>query len=169
MTPRLAIPTGLASSAELRRGIRKLELRSGSRRRARRRTRGVLDAVFLWIPKTAGTSLWKLLEARGGGLAVTRRWCSRSSPAGGSCRSVTSAISTWCAGLVSADFDRRAYKFCVVRDPFDRTVSLYHYLQKQGLLTAEMRSRSSPSCSAIADSSRSASTTQRASASATRR
>jgi hypothetical protein len=31
-------------------------------------------------------------------------------------------------GLVSPRYDERAYKFCVVRDPFDRAVSLYHHL-----------------------------------------
>lgn len=139
----VASPPSVASTQHprLRSTVRKLELVTGvARRRARRRTRGVDDAVFVWIPKTAGTSLWAVLRARGGGLyrhPTTVRWefPGRGLASFGHLR-YADLVRT---GLVSRDFDRSAHKFCIVRDPFDRTTSLYEYLLVHGRLRPDLR------------------------------
>jgi hypothetical protein len=124
----------------LRVGARNVALVTGiARARAQRRTRHVADSVFLWIPKTAGTSLWTLLEARGGGLYTHPnrvRWVfpDRGLASFGHMR-YQDLVN---AGLVSRRFDHAAYKFTVVRDPFDRAVSLYHHVRTRGWLASEV-------------------------------
>ena len=91
--------------------------------------RGTSDCVFLWIPKTAGTSLYHWLRQHAGlrKMNVPRDYL--AFPGFGA---VTFGhvhyLSLLHAGIVSEAFDRRAYKFAMVRDPYARVVSLYNYL-----------------------------------------
>lgn len=95
------------------------------------------DAVFIWIPKTAGTSLVDLLDAS---KLKSMRYVK--------CRFMNRGVVTFGhidylallrKGYINYSFHRRAFKFCVVRNPFDRAVSLYHFLQREGRIPQEYK------------------------------
>jgi hypothetical protein len=96
------------------------------------------NAVFLWVPKTAGMSVFHALQA-GGCYRLKSpdavRW---SFPQKGL---VTFKHMDYGKlvelGLVSADFDASAYKFGFVRNPYDRAVSLYFFLGKKRWMSEE--------------------------------
>jgi hypothetical protein len=99
------------------------------------RGRNRRKAVFIWIPKTAGASLFSCFGS-------PRYWVSldriRYRFAGNG--TVTFGHMDYAglvrAGYVSRRFDAAAYKFAFVRNPYDRTVSLFYYLRKRGILPA---------------------------------
>lgn len=122
----------------IRKAIRILERASDragiSLMRERMRARNRKNAVFIWIPKTAGTSLHDALNApKLKNLALVRD------------RFPGSGIVTFShmdyAELVKEDFiprefDETSYKFAIVRNPYDRAVSLFFYLKKNRTLPA---------------------------------
>ena len=87
------------------------------------------DVVFLWIPKTAGTSLFTWLEAEMKMIRLNRKLKYQKSfqNRGAVTFGHYDYVGLMEEGIVSADFDARAFKFCVVRDPWDRIASLYFY------------------------------------------
>ena len=96
------------------------------------------DAVFIHIPKTAGSSVFDVLHGFG---ALKYRYgseVSRSFPQRGM---VSFAHMDYAGlvqgGLVSPRFDRAAFKFTFVRNPYDRAVSLYLYLRRLDLVPEE--------------------------------
>jgi len=106
-----------------------------ARARARRRAADLPDALFVWVPKTAGTSLWELL-ARAGGLkcvdplSVRYEFPDRGLVTFGHAH-YPSLVDQ---GALNPAFVDRAFRFAVVRHPVDRTISLYEYLRKIGRL-----------------------------------
>lgn len=88
------------------------------------------DAVFIWIPKSAGTSLFDSLSKLGCVKCKSIRSLKRAFPQRGL---VTFGHMDYVAlletGLVSADFDQRSKKFAIVRNPYERAVSLYFYIR----------------------------------------
>lgn len=94
---------------------------------------GQPKTVFIWIPKTAGTSLFSALKKQIGmvnlceSISHVKAFKNRGAVTFGHyCyRSLLSA------GIVSQTFHDSAYKFCVVRDPYDRSLSLYYYLRRK--------------------------------------
>lgn len=94
---------------------------------------GQRDAVFIWIPKTAGSSVWTFLRQYHcpklkSYYAAKHCFCQRGW--------VTFAHQSYPqlleANVVNQEFDQRAFKFCFVRNPYDRAVSLYFYLKRIG-------------------------------------
>lgn len=96
-------------------------------------TIGQPKAVFIWIPKTAGTSVFSLLDApKLKSLHLARfRFANRGI--------VTFGHMDYAElvrrGIVSAAFDRSAFKFAFSRNPYERAVSLFDYVQRYGVLT----------------------------------
>lgn len=85
-------------------------------------------AVFLWIPKTAGTSLYSVLARHGCHKLkklhqIRLRFANKGF--------VTFGHMDYAAlvrnGYVSREFDRVAVKFAVCRNPYDRAVSLFAF------------------------------------------
>ena len=87
-----------------------------------------VDAVFIWIPKSAGTSVYAALETLGCPKLNTEGRIRRVFPQKGlvtfSHLHYPELIEK---GLVSQSYDRKAKKFTIVRDPYDRAISLYFY------------------------------------------
>jgi hypothetical protein len=114
--------------------------RAGLARWAERsRTRGSPDAVFVHIPKSAGTSVTAGLErARGRQYldveAIRGQFPQQGIVTFGHLRYVDLLQE----GIVSADFDRQAFVFSIVRNPFDRAVSLYEYLRHRAALPGQI-------------------------------
>ena len=91
------------------------------------------DAIFIWVPKTAGTSLWARLASLGGQLLLTTEAITAENPRGGICSFGHIPLEDLLeAGLLDRDYYQRAWKFALVRNPFDRTVSLFEYLKGRG-------------------------------------
>ena len=84
------------------------------------------DAVFIWIPKTAGTSMFSRLQAPK--LKKVRYIKYRFLQKGIVTFSHINYNDLVKNGYITPKFDQSAYKFTFVRNPYDRAVSLYHYL-----------------------------------------
>jgi hypothetical protein len=96
------------------------------------------NAVFIWIPKTARTSLMTALEShnavkiiRPESLRAIRRFEGIYSFGH---MSIAALLEL---NLLDHAFFDSAFKFAVVRNPFDRAVSLFHYLKRINLLPEE--------------------------------
>lgn len=90
------------------------------------------DAVFIWIPKSAGTSLFNSLEALGCAKCHEMRRLPR---AFGQKGLVTFGhmdyVRLVAEGHISREFDQQAKKFAIVRNPYERATSLYFYIRDQ--------------------------------------
>jgi len=88
------------------------------------------DAIFVWIPKSAGTSVFDALEQKGAQKllsleAIRTRFKNRGIVTFGHIY-VPALLKE---GLLTKDFFLGSYKFAIVRNPFDRVVSLFEYLK----------------------------------------
>lgn len=101
-----------------------------ARRRLRQR---VGDVLFIWVPKTAGSSLWNALRV---GAGMERFDDVDSLPRHGARGPITyvhmGVAALVAAGHVDQFFVERAFSFTFVRNPFDRLVSLYAHLRDHG-------------------------------------
>lgn len=93
------------------------------------------DAIFIWIPKTAGTSIYSMLDAPKLKSLHALKY-----------RFVNKGVVTFGhmdykklveKGLVPPSFDERAYKFAFARNPYDRAASLYTYMKKKARIQLE--------------------------------
>jgi len=93
------------------------------------------NAVFIWIPKTAGTSVWRALGASklNSPQLATYRFANRGTVTFGH-MDYSRLVSE---GIVSSDFDESAFKFTFVRNPYERAVSLYSYLLHSDRIPAD--------------------------------
>lgn len=101
---------------------------------ANRTEAGGPDAIFVWIPKTAGTSLFDSLEQHGcaklKSVQLVRRHFRQRGLVTFGHMSIPAMLD---AGLVDPVYFQRAKKFAFVRNPYDRALSLYHYLRNTPL------------------------------------
>ena len=104
--------------------------------RAYLRGRNKRKAVFIWIPKTAGASLFSCFGSPKYWISLDRiryRFAGNGIVTFGH-MDYTGLVR---AGYVSGRFDKAAFKFAFVRNPYDRAVSLFYYLRRRGILPAE--------------------------------
>lgn len=88
------------------------------------------NAVFIWIPKTAGTSLFSLLEAdKYLNLHQLKSGFVNKGRVTFGHMKYRDLVSH---GHVSKSFDNTAFKFAITRNPYHRAVSLYSYLRGRG-------------------------------------
>lgn len=116
--------------SQMKRAIRKYGI---YRSIAKYRFRNEPNVVFVWVPKAAGTSIWNAVAKN------TRRVLHRPTnvatdfpQCGIASFGHQSYLQLVEGGFVSREYDQNSFKFCFVRNPFDRTVSLFHYLKKTG-------------------------------------
>lgn len=99
------------------------------------RARGRKDAVFVWIPKAAGTSVFNCLDAP---KLKNLNYAKYRFPGKGV---VTFGHMDYLAlvrqGCVPSRFDRNSYKFAFVRNPYDRAISLFNYLKSREKVPAD--------------------------------
>ena len=97
------------------------------------------NAVFLWIPKTAGATLYNALDKH----ICTKllnisyaklRFQNKGLVTFGH-MDYTQLVN---AGLVGTQFDESAFKFCFSRNPYSRAVSLFSFSKKRGWIDEEM-------------------------------
>ena len=100
---------------------------------ARRRFGSEKSAAFIWIPKTAGTSMWDALSGGVKPILFTPKDVEYEfAHCGLATFGHQSYLQLVAANYISQEFHENAFKFCFVRNPFDRTVSIYQYLKKTG-------------------------------------
>jgi len=88
------------------------------------------NAVFIWIPKNAGTSVYKTLKRRG---CLKAKKLARVKYRFDQQGLVTFGHIDYARlveeGYISQSFNRKAFKFCFSRNPYDRAISLYEYFR----------------------------------------
>lgn len=88
------------------------------------------DAIFIWIPKVAGSSISNLLEDNGARILKRESLQSQNRNTGvtnfGHCK-ITDLLKN---GIITQEYYDRALKFAFVRNPWDRFVSLYNYYRR---------------------------------------
>lgn len=89
------------------------------------------NLLFVWIPKTAGTTLFNTLRDA---LGMQKRQSIElflSFPQRGAVTfGHVSYLDLLALGIVSKDFHESAYKFAFVRNPYDRAISLFNYFKE---------------------------------------
>ena len=114
--------------------IRRLLMRAGSgfaRKREKAQCAGCPDVIFIWIPKTAGSSIFSLLEKMGMGKYKSLDRARHLFPGSGMATFVHQSIPSLVAtGAIRPSFVRAAFKFSFLRNPYDRAVSLYYYFRR---------------------------------------
>jgi len=99
---------------------------------------GSPDMLFIWIPKTAGTSVFRFLNKELGMQELKSGNHALGFPNRGA---VTFGhmhyLSLLHFGIVTDAFHQRAFKFTFVRDPYARVASLYNYLTRRTLLDGQ--------------------------------
>ena len=96
--------------------------------------RKIRDAIFIWTPKVAGTSIFRALKKYSQPhLESERPLLKRASGyeqfenQGLVSFGHVNVLNLYDQGIISAEFFNNAFKFCFVRNPWDRFVSLYFY------------------------------------------
>jgi hypothetical protein len=93
------------------------------------------SALFIWIPKSAGTSMFAAFEQHGGQKLISvddiQKYFKQRGVVTFGHLNVVRLVED---GLVTREFFEKAFKFTIVRNPFDRAVSLFEYLKRLGYL-----------------------------------
>lgn len=95
------------------------------------------NVLFIWLPKVAGTSIFKVLEKYG--CQKLKRKClyENFENKGWVTFSHVSVLKLLKRKYVDKKFFDSAFKFAFVRNPWDRMVSLYHYRGYDNIMSFE--------------------------------
>jgi len=94
----------------------------------------IRDAIFIWTPKVAGTSIFRTLKKYSQPHLESERPLLKKASGyeqfenhGLVSFGHVNVLNLYDQGIISAEFFNNAFKFCFVRNPWDRFVSLYFY------------------------------------------
>jgi hypothetical protein len=90
--------------------------------------------IFIWIPKTGGTSLWNALPLQHRIKILTLNEVREHPAAGLYTFGHISLFLLTKRGLLRPEFVGNAFKFAFVRNPFDRAVSLFEFSKQRRTL-----------------------------------
>lgn len=98
-----------------------------------------LKVIFIWIPKNAGTSTYRMLNNSIGmksflNLSDIQKFFTNSGNATFGHIGLKELLAK---GIISNDYWTSAVKFCFARNPYDRFVSLYFYMHKHNRIPNE--------------------------------
>jgi hypothetical protein len=88
------------------------------------------NVLFIWTPKVAGTSIYSVLKEHGCRKAVWPEQYRRFNSQGSVTFGHISVFALLERGIIKRSYFNSAFKFCFVRSPRDRMVSLYEYAKK---------------------------------------
>jgi hypothetical protein len=88
------------------------------------------DIIFVWVPKCAGESVYSALKEYGCRRLVTKEEISTFDNQGCVTFVHANIENLKNNGFIDEDYYNRAFKFGIVRNPWDRHVSLYFWLLK---------------------------------------
>jgi hypothetical protein len=91
--------------------------------------------IFIWIPKCAGTSIYTVLKKYGCQKLRENKEFRNFKNHGWVTFGHVSINYLLSKGFVERDYFNEAFKFCVVRNPWDRFVSIYKYLKYDKIMT----------------------------------
>lgn len=97
------------------------------------------NIVFIWIPKTAGTAVFRGLRTAVGmkKLKFAKDFIGFNNRGAVSFGHV-SYLDLRATGIVRTEFHNSAFKFCVVRNPYNRVVSIYNYFRQYNRIDKAM-------------------------------
>lgn len=100
---------------------------------SRARFKSEKDVLFVWIPKSAGTSIYNWLNEEIGMLKLKEPFAVRGGfPAKGPATfGHMDLVELMNKGWVDADYLETAFSFAIVRNPYSRARSLFTYLKKR--------------------------------------
>jgi len=113
---------------------RKEEAASHERSETTAANRSNPDAIFVWVPKSAGTSVWQALASISAEKYLATEEIAAPVGHGINTFGHMSLPALIAGGWLDPDYFRRAFKFAFVRNPFDRAVSLFEFLKRRGNL-----------------------------------
>jgi hypothetical protein len=97
--------------------------------------------LFVWIPKNAGTSFYEafresinmkmFLQLK----HIKRKFTNKGSATFGH----ISIIELINENIIDRSYYNKSYVFCICRNPYDRFVSLFHYLKKQNRIPSDYK------------------------------
>lgn len=97
------------------------------------------NLVFIWVPKTAGTAVYKALNKT---IGMQRRKQPRDFLSFPGYGPITFGHVSYndliCIGAVSEQYNKNALKFAFTRCPYDRAISLFSYLKQQKKIDGEL-------------------------------
>ena len=86
------------------------------------------NSVFIWIPKTAGTSIWETMDTpKLKTMHLVKHRFVGKGPVTFNHIDYAQLVE---GGYVPRSFDETAYKFTFVRNPYARAVSLFYYMKR---------------------------------------
>jgi len=87
------------------------------------------DVLFIWVPKAAGTSVYHILSKYNCPKLKGNKDAQEFENSGFVTFGHLSISYLLETNVISKDYLKKSFKFCFVRNPWDRFVSLYHYTQ----------------------------------------
>ncbi|MBR8534447.1 sulfotransferase family 2 domain-containing protein [Carboxylicivirga sediminis] len=123
--------------------VNKIKRRTGYyKRQYRRQYPTVKDAVFIWIPKNGGTSMYQALKPHGMQYLDNEAAVRFYFPNKGLVSFGPLNYSHLRAkNLVNESFHQSAFRFAIVRNPYDRTVSSFFYFKQNKWIHPKMSFR----------------------------